>query len=374
MNNRERFKAIMTFKSVDRYLNSEIGLWEQTIDRWHHEGLPRGAIKNRILLWEDNYFGLDIHQYVDIDVRRPYPFKDVEIISEDQRYYTFIDEFGIKRKALKEGLSRGQRTSIDQFLEYPVKDRDSFYKWRKRFENHCMERYPIDWEDKVVLWRNRDCPLCIPGLGQFGFYGFLRRWMGTEGVSYIFYDDPALVEEMLDFLTEYIIGLLDRALKEVEIDYFMYFEDMAFKNGPLLSPHLVRKLFMPRYKRINENLRKHGVNVIFVDSDGDIRELIPLFIESGINGVVPMEVAAGMDVVDMRQTYGQSLFMMGGIDKRVLAEGKKAIEDEISKKIVPIVSEGGYIPTVDHLVPPDVPLENFLYYLELKRKALEGNL
>ena len=119
----------MNFKSVDRYLNSEIGVWEQTIDRWESEGLPKGVIKNVVMFYEDDYFGLDIHKCLNIEVKRPYPFKEKQVISEDERHQIFIDELGIKRKGLKIGNSRGMSLSMDMVLENPIKDRDDWNKW-----------------------------------------------------------------------------------------------------------------------------------------------------------------------------------------------------------------------------------------------------
>ncbi len=161
-------------------------------------------------------------------------------------------------------------------------------------------------------------------------------------------------------------------MKEVEIDAFTFDEDSAYKTGPLISPNIYRKFFLPRHRKIVEFFRKYGVKVIQLDSDGNTEALIPLLIEAGINCHWPLEAAAGMDPVKIRKEYGRDLALIGGIDKRALAKDKRAIESEVRKKIVPMLETGGYIPTVDHLVPPDVPLENFLYYLELKRKIAEG--
>lgn len=372
MNNRERFKAIMHFKSPDRYLNSEIGVWEQNIDKWEKEGMPKGAIKNIIMMFEDDHFGLDIHKELPVEVMRPYPFIDKEIISEDGRHEIFIDEFGIKRKGLKEGSAKGMSLSMDQILESPVKDRDSWHKWKERFIGNYDKRYPYNWKEEVDKWRKRDYILFAPGLAQVSFYGFLRNLMGTEGASYIFYDDPVLVEEIFDFLTDYFIKILRKILEKVEIDWFMYWEDMSYKNGPLISPKMVKKYMVPRYKKINEFLNSFGVDIIFLDTDGNLDELLPLFIESGINGTFPIEVNAGNDVVKLRKKYGKDLLIFGGIDKMVLPKGKREIREEVYSKIVPIIDKGGYIPTIDHLIPPDVPYENFLYYLEVKGRALKG--
>ena len=368
MDNRERFKAIMSFKNVDRYLNNELALWEQTSKRWVCEGLSN-KIDCDLLTNGNKYLDLDVHKVLDLKILEPYPFREIEILNEDNRYCVFIDELGSKRKALKFNNSLSEWRTMDQYLGFPVKDRDSFNVWKKGFENHYSERYPSNWEEEKERFKKRNCPLLAPGVMKFGFYSMLRTWFGTEELSYIFYDNPILVEEMLDFLTEYIINVLDKALKEVEIDWFLYWEDMAYKTGPLISPKMVKKYFVPRYRKINEYLMGNGISMIFLDSDGNINDLIPLFIESGINGIIPIEVNASMDIVSLRKEY-KDLLLIGGIDKLALVKGKEAIENEIYNKVDPIIDKGGFIPTIDHAIPPDVPLENFLYYLKLKRKIL----
>ena len=114
--------------------------------------------------------------------------------------------------------------------------------------------------------------------------------------------------------------------------------------------------------------------MILVDTDGDFEVLIPVFLDSGVDGFCPIERASGMDPIRFRKQYGNSFSMFGGIDKREIAKGKKAIDAEIERTILPLLDNGGYIPTIDHSVPPDVSLENFTYYLDLKKKAIEGKL
>jgi len=146
----------------------------------------------------------------------------------------------------------------------------------------------------------------------------------------------------------------------------MYFEDFAFKTGPLVSPSIYKKFLLPRYKRMNEHLRKYGIKIISLDSDGNIEVLLPLIIEAGFNFIHPFEQAADMDAVKIRKEYGTAFAILGSIDKREIAKGKNAIEKEILRQVPFLLEKGGYIPTIDHSVPPDVSYENFLYYLPEK--------
>ena len=144
-------------------------------------------------------------------------------------------------------------------------------------------------------------------------------------------------------------------------------EDMAYNRGPLMSPIHFKKYLVPHYRRISDLARKHGVDVIYLDCDGKIDALLPLWLDSGINCMYPIEIGTwDSDPVSFRNQYGKGMLMMGGFDKHILSQGKSQIEAEIYR-LLPVVEEGGYIPFPDHRVPPDVPYENYLYYVELAR-------
>jgi uroporphyrinogen decarboxylase len=222
----------------------------------------------------------------------------------------------------------------------------------------------------VRLWRDRDYPVCLMGNGTMGLYSQLRSWVGTEGISYMFYDDPALVAEMLEFHTEFFLQLIERALGDMPFDYFNFFEDCAGKGGPLFGPELFRKFFMKPYQRIIARLNRAGIKSIWVDSDGDAEALVPLWMEAGVNCFWPLEQASGMDPLRLRKKFGKSLILCGGLDKMEIAKGPKAIERELTKKIPPLMEQGGYIPHIDHAISPEISYANFLYYLDLKRKLI----
>jgi len=208
--------------------------------------------------------------------------------------------------------------------------------------------------------------------GTFGFYSMLRNWIGTENLCYLFYDDPKLVEACLETLSEFALRVFEKAVKEIAFDFYYIHEDMAGKGGPLMGPDLFRKFILPHYKRFIEFLKSNGVKIVLVDTDGDHNVLIPVFLEAGVDGFGPIERAAGMDPVAVRKTYGKSVCMVGGVDKREIAKGPEAIDAELARSVAPIIDQGGYIPTIDHSVQPGVSLANFQYYLKQKKKLLEG--
>jgi uroporphyrinogen decarboxylase len=194
--------------------------------------------------------------------------------------------------------------------------------------------------------------------------------VGTENLSYMFYDAPALVEEMIEFNAEFFLALIQRALKDVQFDYFNFFEDCAGKGGPLYGPKFFHKFFMKPYRRIVDCLRSAGIKSFWLDSDGDPEVLVPLWRDVGITCFWPLEQAAGMDPVRLRRKFGKQLILCGGLDKREIAKGKKAIEKELYAKIPPLMEQGGYIPHIDHAIPPDISYQDFLYYMELKLKLI----
>jgi len=368
MNERERFLATVKFRETDRYPYWELGLWGQTYERWLNEGLNECELNGDWFRGEPKFAGLDRREYITLDL---HPIPSFErTIEENDRYVSFVDRWGRVRRALKEGTTRGTRSSMDTYLDFPVKDQDDFLEMKEHFDPHEPLRYPKNWEALKEKWKDRDYPLYLTeNCGFGGLYWNLREMMGTVRLSLAFYKMPNLIHEILDFMVDFFINATKKALREVEVDAFILNEDFAYKAGPLISPKIFREFFLPRHREIIEHLHRNGVRVVELDSDGNTEVLIPLFIEAGIDAHWPMEAAAGMDPLKIRREYGEELAVYGGIDKRVLTKDRRAIEKELSRKILPLVElGGGFVPTIDHTVPPDVPLENFLCYLELKRR------
>jgi len=367
MNERERFTRVMQFQTVDRVPNYELGLWERTAERWHNEGLPSGVDWREYFEVEDFLFAPHWADAPNIDMIPPFEEK---VIEETDRYIVSIGKDGIKSKNLK----ASNEEFMPQWLEFPVKNRKDFKKLKQRYDAETPGRYPPPelWQKKVKSWKKRDYPLHPPG--EYGAYYTLRQWMGTKNLSLAFYDQPRLIQEMIDFLTDFLIKVLQKAVEEVDFDFFHFVEDIAYKGAPLISPKHFRQFLLPFYERVTPFLRSHGIKILKVDSDGNFDALIPLFLEGGVTAIMPLEQASGFDMnpVALRKKYGNDLALMGGIDKRVLAKDKKSIEAELRSKLPYLLSSGGYIPFVDHLIPPDVPFKNFEYYIELKKRLLEG--
>jgi len=361
MNARQRFHETMHFGSPDRVPYWEMGLWGQAVERWEDEGMPSDVHQAQL-------FGQDRRDTVPINHGIIPGFRE-QIVEENDHYVIARHTDGVLSKSLKEGTARGTRPSMDQRYQFPVRDRPSWEDFRRRLNPKSPARYPVYWEDYKRCVRDRDYPL---GVHCGSLFGYPRNWMGFEAAALMMYDDPALMHEIMEYLTEYMIELITPALREIgDLDYGIFWEDMCFKTASIISPKHFREFMVPRYQRITAVLHQYGVDVIMVDSDGHVDELVPLWIESGINGVYPFEVAAGEDVVALRKQYGRELLIWGGLDKRALAHGRQAIEQELYSKVPFMLEHGGYIPGIDHAVPHDVSYGNYMYYRELLRKMCE---
>jgi uroporphyrinogen decarboxylase len=134
---------------------------------------------------------------------------------------------------------------------------------------------------------------------------------------------------------------------------------------------MVQDMMVEPYRRLTGFIKDHGVDLIFLDSDGMVDPLIPIWIESGVTGFYPLERAAGMDPVAVRARHGPGLRLMGGIDKRAMALGGAALEAEVAR-VAPLLREGGYVAWCDHYVPPGVSLANYQHYVRLVREAGQG--
>lgn len=354
MTNRERFVRIAKSESTDD-LFLPFGLnygWfmEETVERWRTEGLPEDADLHE-------FFGFDRIEFTGGGPYSLIPSFEEELLSEDGETQIVRDQLGITKRIFK----KNTQSKMPQWLDFPVKSRQDFEAFKKRLDPTSPGRRPASFDELKARWKDRDHPL---GLAAGSFYGHtLQRWVGPENVCMLFYDDPTLVHEMLDYLEEFFLALIEPFVREVEFEFASFGEDIAYKGRSFISPRTFKEFIQPHYVRICEVLRSHGIEVIFVDSDGYLDELIPLWMEVGINGFSPLEVAAGMDAESLKREYGNDIVLVGNVDKRALSKGKDAIDAEVGK-VQKLLALGGYFPAVDHSVPPDVPFDSFRYFVD----------
>ena len=347
----KRFIACMEYESVDYTPFWNWGGWPETIERWRSEGYDPERFEPAAIADNRNWIG---------DWFFPRPPFEHKVISEDDRYVVYVNHEGIVMREMKNHPD----SSMPQFIKFPVETRQEFRQfWKERMQPDLNLRAGTGWKERLLSLRSASQPFGILADRWGGFFGPLRNMVGVEKLCTLFYDDPAFVEEMMEANADFIIAIMDQVLDVTIVDVFGFWEDMAYKSAPLLSPQMARQYMLPRYRKVADHLYSRGVKYIGLDSDGQVDPLIPIWMDAGLNYLYPFEVQAGMDVLAVRKKYGKSLRLWGGVDKRALAQGPAAIDTELAR-VKTLIEEGGYIPHTDHSCPPDISFQNYCYYME----------
>jgi uroporphyrinogen decarboxylase len=256
------------------------------------------------------------------------------------------------------------------WLEYPVKSRKDWEKIKEeRFNLDSIDkRYVTDIQEFKKKQEYTNLPVLIMGI-PIGFFGSLRFLLGEKNLYFLYYDDPKLLKDISNHLCNLWLLIAEELTSKVSFDFAYFFEDMAGKNGSLISPAIFKEFMAPNYKRIIKFLRSKGINIFIVDSDGNINDLIPIFLGVGINAMQPFEQQSGNDLIKIRKKYPE-LRILGGFDKNTLTKDKEYINLELERMKI-MISMGGFIPFIDHHIPPNVSWENFKYYRNSLNKIIE---
>jgi len=378
---KEIFLKIMNFEPCSRTLKWEFGYWGGTLERWYGEGLakidnPVDKLKYGGALvgpghpsgspsWSGKIpkIEADVHNLFKYDEEwslAPYDywlfpkFENI-VINEDDKYIEYYGTDGIRKREYKD------MSSMPMFLEFPVKDRNDWEKIKEERLNFNSidKRFRGDKKHYIGQIKDRKKPLGIFD-DPIGFFGSMRMLIGEDRLFMLYYDDPKLIKDIANHLCQLWILMAENLTSEIEFDIAVFWEDMSGKQGSLISPAAFNEFMTPYYKKLTGYLRSRGIKYFNVDSDGYVCNLIPLFLDAGINSMYPFEQQAGNDLINYRKIF-PGLRMMGGIDKNALYKGKEYIDREL-EKTTSLISQGGYVPFLDHIIPPNVSWENFKYY------------
>jgi hypothetical protein len=389
MTPRERIRNAMDFKDVDAIPWVE-SFYEETLLKFFSEGLPANEIAVvewvmsmdglQLLNWP-KFMGFDPYSYfgcstfwgrvVPVDIG-PIPRFKQRKIWENARHEEYIMETGARSRRLKKGVTKTTWYTMPLFYEFPVKDKKSWEQYKVRLNPEDPRRYPKDWEKDGYLqfldeYENGPVMLSITG-----FYAFGAELMGIPNFNVAFYKDPELVEDMLSHWEYFTIESVRQAVETLKdrIDMVFWWEDMAEKHGPNISPKLYRGFLLPHYKKVIGFLNNNKIRRIMLDSDGNTQAILDLAIEAGITGHWPLEVNSGMDVRALRKHYGKKLFLAGNLDKREIAKGGEAMRKEIDSKLPLMKETGGYVAGLDHLVHVEFTLDRFREYAAYLKQKL----
>jgi uroporphyrinogen decarboxylase len=355
MTDRERFNNQMHYKSVDRCFNMEFGYWEENFSEWDL------FVKNGVTNNEeaDLFFNFDKIDGVG-GANWMHPGFEEKVVSVTGATKIIQNGDGLLAEVPNDG-----HDTIPHFVKSAITTPDDWKKVkRERFRIDDPVRKLNIAEIKKWHPETRDYAL---GVGCGSMIGQIRNMLTFEGLAYATYDYPLMVEDMVETCCQLVEHSLDQLLPHFKFDYASGWEDICFKSGPIVSVDFFKNVVMPRYKRISAKLHKHGIDLWWTDCDGDVRPIMPYFLEGGINCMFPYEVNSCVHPAEILKEYGKDLRIMGGFDKMQLGKGPKAIR-KYMETLVPLVERGGYIPFCDHRCPPNVTPADYIYYLDLKEK------
>jgi len=288
------------------------------------------------------------------------------ILEKDDKFVVYFDKWGVKRRDFMHG------ESMSEFLEFPVRNRDDWEEYRDRYlDPENPDRFPPGWEESCAGFAEKGLPVHIGYYPDVGLFGCLRWILGDEDMLVGFYTMPDLIRDILDHLTGLWLTLFGRVVARARVDIVHMFEDLCGRQGPLISPEMWLDFFAPHYRRLKAFADRHNIPLFSVDTDGNPGKLIEPMMSTGVNYMWPFEVAAGCDVNEVRRLH-QGLSLMGGIDKRVLAEDHAAIDRELDR-VRPVVEDGRYIPETDHSIPDNVSWDNYRYFAD-RLRSLVGKM
>jgi len=355
MTDRERFNNQMHYRPFDRCFNMEFGYWDDNFTQW-----PIFA-ENGITCNEDAeiFFGFDVirgcggHTWMN----PPFP---TDVVEERETTKIIMNEDGLLAEVPLDG-----HDTIPHYIKASVVTPDD---WKRCKEERFRRDDPVRTVDIDELKNShppsRDYPL---GVACGSMIGKIRDMLTFEGLIYACHDYPDMVEDMVETCCVLVEDALDQILPHIDVDFASGWEDICFKNGPIVPLDFFTNVVVPRYVRIGKKLKSAGVDLWYTDCDGDVRPLLPGFLEAGINCLFPYEVNSCVHPAELLAEYGTDLRIMGGFDKLEMRKGREAIKAYM-ESLVPLVERGGFIPFCDHRCPPDVNPDDYLYYLDLKEQ------
>jgi hypothetical protein len=355
LTDRERFNRQMHYQTVDRCFNMEFGYWEENFSEWYI--FRDNGIKTNEQA--DEFFNFDVTRTIGGSVWMDPPFAEV-IIEQRETTKVLMNPDGLLAEVPLDG-----HDTIPHYIKSSIVTPDDWAKVK-------AERFRLDDPRRIVDIEklkqehpaSRDYPL---GVWTGSMIGKIRDMLTFEGLAYAMYDYPAMVEDMVETSCQLVEFALDQLLPHFQFDYAAGWEDICYKSGPIVSPRWFKRVITPRYKRIHEKLKAYGIDIWWIDCDGDVRPILQHMMDGGVTCLFPYEVNSCTHPADLLAEYGKDLRIMGGFDKMEMGKGRDEIRAYMDT-LVPLVERGGYIPFCDHRCPPNVDPDDYLFYLDLKEE------
>jgi len=377
MTDRDRIMAVLNYKPYDRLPVVHFGYWQETLDKWAAEG---HIDTEHARTWADGNpadqavgarLGFDCNYYSTFaphaDLFPPFEEKVLEVLPDGSRK--------VLNPAGMIVLQKPGAGSIPPEVDHLLKGRkewEDLYLPKLQFSEDRVDSAVVYVDGKPVSFAEggrdylaRNDRTHVLGLQCGSLFGVIRNWLGLEGVSYLYADDEALYDEIIDTVGDLCYQCVEAVLASgAQFDYAHFWEDICFKSGPLVVPRVFDAKVGPHYKRITDLVARHGITIVSLDCDGLIDALIPTWLANGVNTMFPIEVGTwNASIEPWREKYGRELRGVGGVRKQVFAEGFAFVDAEI-ERLKPLVALSGYIPCPDHRIPPNAEWDTVRYYCD----------
>ncbi|HOX39900.1 MAG TPA: uroporphyrinogen decarboxylase family protein [Candidatus Brocadiia bacterium] len=348
MNSRERVTLQLRHQETDRIPKTD-SPWGTTIERWRKEGLPADKGPGEFFGYEFCGAGADN------SFRLP-----TETIEDTPEYTITRNGNGAVMKNWK------GKTSTPELIEHTIKDRAGFDLYKDHLEWDASRIPGQEHLDNYNKQRER---------GMFCHYAaavgydYSSSTCGPDNLLIAMAEDPGWVADLFDRIAELtILNAGEMMNRGWVFDGAFLYDDMGYKNATFFSPAVYRRLLFPSHKKMCDFFHSHKLPVI-LHSCGRVTQFLPYLIDAGFDCLQPLEVKAGMDLLDLKKRYGDRMAYMGGIDVRVMARGNdEEMRREIGEKIAAAKIGGGYIYHSDHSVPDNVSFESYRKVMELVDK------
>lgn len=381
MNPRERIQAVLGYESYDHLPVVHFGFWRETLDQWAVEGHlteeeartwgdgnPTDAAISRKLGFDGNYYSCFHPQ---TRLRPGFESRVVKTFPDGSCH--MLDGNGVI--VLQAPGAGGIPSEIDHLFKGRA-EWEEHYRHRFQFHPDRVGGGQVRVNDRVIRFDEGGLDFLKTdqrdywyGLHCGSLFGQIRDFIGVENCAYLRADDEALFDEIIQTVGDLCYQCVKTALSSgAKFDFAHFWEDICFKNGPLISPDVFHEKVGPQYKRITDLVRQHGIEIISLDCDGMVDALIPTWFENGVNTMFPIEVGTwNASIAPWRKQYGKGLRGVGGMNKNIFARDRAAIDAEI-ERLKPLVESGGYIPCPDHRIPPNAGWNQVRYYCDRMRE------
>jgi hypothetical protein len=384
MNNRERILAVLNYKKYDCLPVVHFGFWGETLQKWAAEGHisfeeakawgdgnPTDAVLGQKLGFDCNYYSCfhpasGLHPCFESKILKTFPDGSMHVLDGGGVIVLRMPDAGSIPSEI-DHLLKGRKEWEEHYMHRFQFSPDRIFKAKVRVNDEM-----IAFDEGGMEFLKSDKRDYLYGLHCGSLFGQIRNIIGVENCSYLYIDDEPLFDEIISTVGELAFQCVKTALETgAKFDFAHFWEDICYKNGPLVTPAVFDEKVGPHYKRISALLNQYGINIVSLDCDGLIDSLIPTWLNNGVNTMFPIEVGTwNASIGPWRRKYGQDLRGVGGMNKNVFSGDYSSVDAEI-ERLKPLIALGGYIPCPDHRIAPDAKWDNVIYYCDKMRKLGE---